>query len=314
MSNLREEFREVFRSLSRVELQKGASGLDDLGTEDLFDYGTDLWLGFYTEEGIGIALERYGVTDDVLQRGYGGVHVDVQIDDPEEHMLRIWSIEPECDEPLIELVVSRDILHLSEPLADAIGEPFAPVLTVEWLLMQNPRADFAADRLPLPGQQHPGLGVGIKVMEMLRNICLRLDLAGMITVPSYFHNAAMYSAEFSYLDSSYEGIMQALLRDVVPEVAGSLPAASWAIKWKMVVDKLSEKNEPFEWFHEAMLCPVSDSFKGYFGSDEYTEDVHTHLHEHRYRVFTEALEDTLESKGIEPFDADLIDEWIGVET
>jgi hypothetical protein len=313
MANLREEFRKVFRSLSRVELQKGASGLDDLGAEDLFDYGTDLWLGFYTEEGIEIALERYGITEDVLERGFGGVRVDVQTDDPEEHMLRIWSREPECDEPLIELVVSRDILHLEDILSDAVGRPFAPVLTVEWLMMQNPKAKFAPERMPLPGQQHPGLGVGIKVMEILRNICLRLDLAGMITVPAYFHNAAMYSAEFHYLDPDYEALLRALLRDLLPELNGSLPAASWAIKWNMVIDKLADEEEPFDWFHEAMLCPVSDPFREYFDSVEYRELVHEQLHTHRFRVFTDALEENLESKGIQPFDLERIQEWIDME-
>ncbi|MGM0556195.1 MAG: hypothetical protein ACQEVA_07435 [Myxococcota bacterium] len=313
MTNIREEYREVFRSLSRVDLQKGASGLEDLGTVDLFDYGTDLWLGFYTQEGIEIALERYGITEDVLDRGFGGLRVDVQVDDPEEHMLRIWGEKPECDEPLIELVVSRDILHLEDMLSDAVGHPFAPVLTVEWLMMQNPNADFAPGRMPLPGQQHPGLGVGFKVMEILRNVCLRLDLAGLITVPAYFHNAAMYSTEFKYLDSDYEAVLQALLRDLLPELKGSLPAASWAIKWKMVVDKLADREEPFEWFHEAMLCPVSDPFKAYFNSDEYRDSVREQAHNHRFRVFTDALEETLEAKGIQPFDLERIEEWIDME-
>ena len=215
MSNLREEYKKVFRSLSRVELQKGLGGLEDLETEDLFDYGTDLWLGFYTEEGIEIALERYGITEDILDKGFDSIRVECQVDDPEEHMLRVWSDEPSCDEPLIELVVSRDILHLKEHLSNALDQDFVPVLTIEWLLMQNPRAKFAPGRLPMPGQYHPGLGVGIKVMEILRNVCLRLDLAGMVTVPAYLHNAAMYSAEFHYLSPDYEGLLDALLRDVL---------------------------------------------------------------------------------------------------
>lgn len=310
MTNLRKEFREVFRSLSRVELQKGADGLEDLGARDLFDYSTDLWLGFYTEEGIEIALERYGITEDVIARGFDGLRIDVQVDDPEEHMLRIWSVGPTCDEPLIELVVSRDILHLDPPLDEALGQQFAPVLTIEWLMMQNPVADFGSGRAPLPGQQHPGLGVGIKVMEILRNICLRLDLAGLVTVPAYFHNAAMYSSEFRYVDAQYEGVLQALLRDILPELDGSLPAASWAIKWNMVVDKLADENEPFEWFHEAMLCPVSDEFKAYFTSDDFLEEVHEVSTNHKFRVFTEALEETLESKGITPFDRQKITAWL----
>jgi hypothetical protein len=313
MANLREQYRKVFRSLSRVELQKGAGGLEDLDAADLFEYGTDLWLGFYTEEGIRIALERYGITEDVEKRGFDGLRIDVQVDDPEEHMLRIWSVGPECDEPLIELVVSRDILHLEEPLADAVGRPYAPVLTVEWIMMQNPQADFAPDRLPLPGQQHPGLGVGIKVMEILRNVCLRLDLAGMITVPAYFHNAAMYSAEFRYLDTDCEGALQALLRDILPELDGSLVAASWAIKWKMVVDRLADAQEPFEWFHEAMLCPVSEGFKTYFRSEDFLDQVEQVSHNHRFRTFTEALRENLEAKGIQPFDRERIESWIDTE-
>ncbi len=32
------------------------------------------------------------------------------------------------------------------------------VVSIEWLLMQNPRASFSLDRRRLPGQEHPGLG------------------------------------------------------------------------------------------------------------------------------------------------------------
>lgn len=310
MAKLRKNYEEIFRSLSRVELQKGMRQLDELDLGDLFDYSSDLWLGFYTEEGIEIALERYGVLDDIRRRGFKKLELEVRMDDPDEHMLRIWSVLPKCAEPLLELVVSRGVLHFESELGDEIGRPYAPVLTVQWLLMQNPTDSFDADRLPLPGQNRPGLGVGEQVMEILRNTCRRLNLGGLVTIPAHFHNAVMYGVTFHYINPDAEATLRALERDALGQLGGSLPMASWAVEWNMLVDRNAKPAEPFEWFHEAMVCPIDEPFTAYFDSREYRNEVARRRNLHEFEVFGDALRRNLATRGLDPWDRAKVDAWL----
>lgn len=310
LAKLRKNYDEIYQSLSRVELQKGMRRLDQLDLGDLFDYDTDLWLGFYTEEGIEIALERYGVLDDIRKRGFKKLELEVRMDDPDEHMLRIWSELPKCSEPLLELVVSRNVMHFECELGDEIGQPYAPVLTVQWLLMQNPTESFAPDRLPLPGQNRPGLGVGEQVMEILRNACRRLNLGGLATIPAHFHNAVMYGLTFHYLNPDAEGRFRALERDVLTRLDDSLSKASWAAEWKMIVDRNADESQPFEWFHEAMLWPVSDTLTKYFESSAYRDELARHRNAHDFDIFEDALRRNLASRGMQPFDPARVDAWL----
>jgi hypothetical protein len=310
MPNFKKHYERVFRSLSRVELQRGMRGLDDLDLGSLFDDDTDLWLGFYTEEGVELALERYGVLDDIRRRGFKKLELELRMDDPDEHMLRIWSKFPRFEEPLLELVASRDVLHFDTDLGVQIGQEYAPVLTVQWLLMQNPKETFDANRLPLPGQNHPGLGVGEQVMEILRNICRRLNLGGLVTIPAHFHNAVMYGVTFNYINPDAEATFRAIERDLLAQLDASLPLASWAVDWRMLVDRNGEKLEPFKWFHEAMVCPIDEPFTSYFESDEYAKAVESKKDAHAFEVFKDALFRNMSGRGLKPFDRAKVDAWL----
>jgi hypothetical protein len=232
------------------------------------------------------------------------------MDDPDEHMLRIWSVSPQFEEPLLELVASRGVLHFDDDLGIQIGREFAPVLTVQWLMMQNPTESFDADRLPLPGQTHPGLGVGEQVMEILRNTCRRLDLGGLVTIPAHFHNAAMYGVTFEYINPDAEGAFRAMERDVLPQLDGSLAVATWAVEWNMFFDRNSEQLEPFRWFHEAMVCPIDEPFTTYFDSDQYREEVARSKAAHSFEVFKNAVFRHMADKGLAPWDQAKVDTWL----
>ncbi|MBA2663209.1 MAG: hypothetical protein H0U74_13030 [Bradymonadaceae bacterium] len=312
MTRYRERYEEIYGILSRAELQKGSLGLEALeAAPDLFGYDSDRWLGFYTLEGLEVALQRYGFFTDLNRLGFEQFRIEIRMDDPDEHLLRLWSTQPACDEPLIELVVRRNFLRATDELAERLELAFVPVLTVEWLLLQNPMAQFSPHRPPLPGQHHPGLGVGPQVLELLRNVCLRLKLAGITTVPSYFHNAVFYSGEFKHFDPFWQGAFLALCRDLIPRTGGSVCAASWALRWTMVRNELQEPPEPYPWFQELMLAPLSAPLKEYFAARDYQRDVQQSLTRHNFHLYEEALRQNLESKGIIPLAQNKVQQWVG---
>ncbi len=310
MTRYRDRYQQIYSSLTRADLQKGSEGLAELSAgPDLFGYDSDLWLGFYTKEGLRTALEKYGFLVDLADLGFSDFRLETRTDNPDQHLLRIFAEQPSCKEPLTELVVRRDFLRPYSELADYLTDSHIPVLTVDWLLLQDPRAKFTAQRPPLPGQRYPGLGVGAQVLELLRNACLRLNLAGLVTVPSYFHNALFYSAEFRYFDPFWQGAFLAACRDVMPAVENFVPAASWALHWKMVKNR-NEPDRPFSWFHQLMLIPVSELLEDYLDGRWYKQQVQKSLTRHDFEIFKDPLRRNLASRGIHPFDQEKIDEWI----
>lgn len=308
LDQIARDFDRVFESLSRVELQRGAGSLESMELQDLFKPGEGLFLGFYTEDGLRHAFEEYGFISDIVAAGFDEVRVEIVTDDPDEHMLRIWARE-DVGAPLVELVARRDILRPTLELADVFGDPVIPVLTIEWLQMQNPRAEFSATRPPLPGQRYPGLGVGVQVLQLLRNACRRLGLEALVTVPAYFHNAMFYSEAFAYFDPSYQGRFLAMTRDILPQAFASVAAASWALQWKMVV-RSDKDDEPVEWFHDAMVSPVSERLQSFFDSRLFQREVNDSLTRASYRVLEDVLRDQLCVRGIQPFDAEAVESWI----
>jgi hypothetical protein len=310
LARLKKQYDQIYESLSSVELQRGMRGLDELELNELFEPEADLWLGFYTQEGIELALERYGIFDDIRGRGFKKLRVELQMDDPDEHMLRIYSELPQCDEPLLELVVSRGLMRFEPTLGEELCCKHATVLTVHWLLMQNPTSAFRADKPPLPGQCYPGLGVGAQVLEILANACRRLKLSGLVTVPAHFHNAAMYGLTFQYANPECEGAFRALESNLLDQLDGSLPKASWAVRWNMVIDRLLDHAEPFEWFHEAMVWPLDEPLKSCLQSERYRQKVDAARDSHHFEVFERALQRNLHTRGLDPWDRARVDAWI----
>ena len=137
-------------------------------------------------------------------------------------------------------------------------------------------------------------------MEILRNTVKRLKLDGLVTVPSYFHNAFIYSEEFFYFDPAQQGAFLAVCRDVLPQTQSNVGAASWAILWKLVHE--THRMEGFEWFHGPQVCPVSPRLIAYFDAPEFDREVATGLADIELVVDREALRARLAEAGIHPFD------------
>lgn len=311
MTRFRQRYEDIFRVLSRSELQKGSESLQDIeALPDLFGYESDLWLGFYTAEGLEHALQRYGFFTDLHRLGFEKFRTEIRMDDPDEHMLRLWSTRPVAEVPLIELVVRRNFIRLNDELAERLATEYLPVLNVEWLLLQNPLTTFDAQRPPLPGQHFPGLGVGQQVLELLRNVATRLQLAGITTIPSYFHNAVFYSTEFKHFDPTCQGAFLALCRDILPITQGSVCAASWALNWKMVRNQLQQPPVPYPWFQDLMFAPISPPLKAYFADHSYLHEVQQSLTQHNFMLYEKALRQNLEARGISPLDLQKLQRWL----
>jgi hypothetical protein len=198
-------FREIRRHLRSHELREQPEGVDavfQITEEDL--YGDLLrkepdprFLGFYTEYGLELAFERYGLAEHLRNKGYE--HYVVQCEqrrDGNGQTLRVLTAD-EAREPLIELVVNDS--------RDVEGKR---LLSIEWLLLQDPHAKPSGSLLP--GQKHPGLGGSSIVVGMLVMACERLGYDGLTLVPAHFHIAALARRLFVFLEPADEAYFLAL--------------------------------------------------------------------------------------------------------
>lgn len=269
MTRYERRFRSVARSLNHLDLMR--SSLDevlDMNARDLLDKDAGRrFLDFYGDEGIRIALSRYGIEEAIRERGYVDIEIETRAVD-ERHSISIFGHtenEMGVRHRLIELAVRRDRLIPNTEVYRAVPtlDPAYDVLTVDWLLLQDPRAEFTPEKPRFPGQEAPGLGIGERVLELLYRIVKRLELQALVTVAEHFHNASLYHREMPYFDPTEGGRFRALERILMEEEHLSLAQASWAIEWGCVHE---QDGEVLRWRGEAQLRPFEPALATWLDS------------------------------------------------
>lgn len=245
-------YRYIASLFDPTELSGGSDG-DEFGftEDDLFLPGwaghrETRFLGFYTRNGLELVLERSGFFDRLREMGFAHPNLELHLEEA-GHTLRVFG-DPAQRELLCELRLMRD--------RHSFGG--FELLSVEWLLLQNPRVRFSAKRPPLPGQKHPGLGLLDDVVALLIVACDRLHLDGLVFVPSQFHIAAYGRSHMKFVKRATQQRFEALLELTRGR---DLAAASQAIAAGRVVD--AETGETVKWIPEPMVLGTSQRMIDY---------------------------------------------------
>jgi acetoin utilization deacetylase AcuC-like enzyme len=260
-------YRAVARLLSPAELsgdEAARAGTADtdwgLTEEDLFgsvgrETRESRLLGYYTAHGLELVLESSGLFDRLRDLGFEQPTLELDLAAADSHLLRIWG-SPGRRELVAEVRLRRDRQSIAG----------FELLANEWLLLQNPRAAFTAERPALPGQRHPGLGMLRDVIALLVQVCHRLHLDGLTYTPSHYH---LVSQSTKYLHFRHP--RDAATFDALQEALVGLPLAEAArrIEAGEVVDARS--GEPFRWQPMPMVLVVSDGLERWFEEQGYEE-------------------------------------------
>lgn len=213
-------------------------------------------LGFYTQFGLEVAIERYGLAKHLRDRGYRDFVVSLDAIGTSGRGFRVHADRTKRD-VLIEVAVAE---HHDVP-------PFR-LLSIEWLLLQDPRRDPAAGEVLLPGQRYPGLGALRLVVGMLVMTCERLEFDGLTLIPAHFHVATRARRLLRFLDPAAEALYLALGR----ATAGLDPAdAAHRIARGDVVD--ARTGEPRRYAPARMVLPVSAKLREATDSEDYARRV-----------------------------------------
>jgi acetoin utilization deacetylase AcuC-like enzyme len=215
------------------------------------------FLGRFTRYGVEMALEEFGLMDQLRSLGFKELRVAIDLSDPLGHTLRI---QTGGMKPLVVFETRLRVVH-----DDQADKDF---LSVEWLLIQDARSRFEIGRPLLPGQKYPGLGLLRDTAAVLVVLCERLELDGLIFTPSHFHLAAMSRPLALNPDPIQEGRFQAvmaLLKDV------RLREAALLVERGGVLDLDTGQEMP--WKPSPLVIPVSPGLKAHFEDGDFARQV-----------------------------------------
>jgi acetoin utilization deacetylase AcuC-like enzyme len=268
-------YRRLARELEPHELTGEPERPDDWGltAEDLAaslggPHRPHRLLGYYSPQGLELALERAGLLDRLRGLGFEQPTLEMDLDNPAGDTIRLYGD-----------LARRELLIEARVRIDRGTVPGLALLRVEWLQLQNPRGEFTAGRPRLPGQTHPGLGMSQDISALFVLACDRLQLDGLLFVPAHYHTASQGRKSLRFLEPADEGVFRA-----VHEALRGLPLweATRAITEGRVVDAAT--GEPFAWRPSPMVMAVTDRLRALIEGEEYERRVAEEAARHAFRV------------------------------
>ncbi|MBK8251993.1 MAG: hypothetical protein IPK82_04925 [Polyangiaceae bacterium] len=249
--------RKIARSLGENELSGRRDRADDFGITEA-DLMGDLvrnrprsqLLGFYTAFGVELAFEKYGLIEHIRKRGYPRVRVELNLQAGSGEAITVYTDDAHRLH-VVELVV-REMRDVA---------PYR-LLSIEWLLLQDPNAKPSPDRPLLPGQDHPGLGALKIVIGMLAMAAERLRFDGLSFVPAHYHTAAQARGVLRFLNAADEARFTCIKEAVGAKSIGEI---SLLLNADGLVDDGS--GEVIKWKPAQMVMPISEALRGEFGPD-----------------------------------------------
>ncbi len=293
MIHLRSKYWWIAKRLQTEQLQRTGSENFDFSDRDLFQLdigkrGGTFFLGFYSEEGVKLALTKYGVYELLKEKGFDNIYTDVDTTDPYKHRIALYQESKKTENLIVELVVRKYFFTLNLPFDSIHNGKNYTGLAIDWLLIQDHKAKFTAAKPRLPGQKHPGLGLSSVILELLLIICWRLNLAGIINVPNHYHNAFLYSKIFYYLNPSAQARFVAMRKSFKKF---PLHKVAWGIEWDCVQDLAEEKT--FEWFVNHQIVPLHKDLQKVFRSWKYRQKVWEETKKYKFAFNEEKYLDCL---------------------
>ena len=245
------------------------------------------FLDFYGNEGLHMALERYGLYDALRRRGWDDFAIQTHAMDERHTLLLDGTDEDGTTDRLLELVVRRDRLRVEG------FERTWETLTIDWLGLRNSHGEFTPRRMRLPGQDAPGLGVGERVLELLYRVVHRLGLDGLLSVAEYFHLALLYSRELVYVDPWCWGQLKALEQLLFEREKLTFAQAAWAVHWGLV---RGPDDAAFIWRGEAMVNAFEPELRAHLTGKAHAERAEELAGHFKYTLARTELDERWEAE------------------
>ena len=239
----------------------------DIFSELVAKEGTSLFLGKYSTNEVVAILRKRNFFKEAKKRKLWPL--DFELDSSEFPPLQRFQIFYRKKNPqnlIVDLKIREGKFRLKNKLALDFLLPDYDFLILEWLTLQNPLQSFSLKKSPLPGQNHPGLSLGRKVLDIFAYLARITKKDGLLAFPAYFHNALLFSRYFFFINPEKQGEAQAV-REFFPDISFK------NLAWIVHLNCLRKNSKVYEWKAEEQVNPLSKTLKAYFGSKAYKEKV-----------------------------------------
>jgi len=240
--------------------------------------GTAKFLGYYSNRGVELALEHFGIIDHLERVGLPNPKISIDTSNPYQSRLQIKHTVNHKTVLSCECILRRGTFL--RPGVDLSSGAAREYIVVEWILLQHPLKQFTRHRRQLPGQDHPGLGISDLIFELLYWTARRLQIDGVILIPNYLHTGLFYGRHCLFLDPVRQGQLAVLGKYLSARTP--LYQLSWACAEGQLIDWTRKK--PFLWQPAPMALPVSKKLKDYFHTKDYVQTTRQVKHSFRVRI------------------------------
>jgi hypothetical protein len=256
----------------------------DLRIEDVVSqltdhYGPTLFLGVHTTDDTRVLLENHGIPDRLQDLGFDPLHLEIHPLTSQGQTLRLYDQKSDPDRLLMEFRLRIGEMAPALKLATEVSLPPLRMLRIEWLVLQNPRAEFVVERPRLPEQQHPGLGMGAAVGAFLEELAHDHRCDGILSFPQHYHNAVIYGRRYVFFHPSRQGTHEAMLSQLRER---TLADRSFAIDAGFLVDE--RRGKAMGWEASEMVRPLSRRMAEMVHSRFWRREVRRCRKIHRWRI------------------------------
>ena len=241
--------------------------------EDLFadlaeKQGTILFLGKYTYRQAGRVMHKRNFVKDAKDLKLWPIKVKIDSTQfPPLQRLQMYTKDIVPENLVVDLKIKECSFALKNKLSFKFSSPRYEFLVIEWLTLQNPTRTFSRAKTPLPGQKHPGLGVGKKVIELFAYLARLNENDGIMVYAAFFHNALLFLKDFKFVNPEKQGEVQAI-RNAFSDVP--FKQLAWIVNLNCLKDK---NGNVYEWKAEEMVHPRNRELSAYFDSKIYQDKV-----------------------------------------
>jgi hypothetical protein len=236
---------------------------DEIFSEMVENRGSTLFLGRYSMNQVAAVLNKRNFFKDAKKRKLWPLEFDLDSSEYPLQRFRIFYEKKRPENMIVDLKIKEGVFHLKKKLTLDFPISECKFLFLEWLTLQNPLLDFSGEKSPLPGQKHPGLGLGKKVLDIFIYLARITHKDGLIAFPAYFHNALLFSRYLYFISPEKAGEVQAI-RETFPDV--TFKQLAWIVHLNCMRESQGKK---YEWRAEEEVYPLNKDLKRYFDSKKY---------------------------------------------
>jgi len=238
-------------------------------TEILSDFslrkGTSLLLGRYSLSEVIVVLAKKNFFREARKRKLWPLDYNLDSSEFPLQRFQIFYREKKPENLIVDLKIKEGTFQPKNN--EFLSSSELSFLILEWLTLQNPLLGFSEKKPALPGQEHPGLGLGKKVLDIFVYLARLTKKDGLLAFPAYFHNALLFSRYFHFLNPEKQGEILA-----IPKAFPQIPFKQLA--WIVYFNCLRWKNDKiYEWKAEEQIYPLNKTLKAFFDSRVYKKKV-----------------------------------------